>query len=264
MTQPQATRQTALITGASTGIGAELALVFARQGYDLVLVARNEAQLRDVAAQCEKAGNAKARVLVKDLSAASASSEIFQELQSAGVRVDVLMNNAGFGNHGSFAQTDLDTDLRLLQVNIVALTALTKLFLRPMVERGSGKILNVASTAGFQPGPWMATYYASKAYVLHFSEAIAQELAGSGVTVTALCPGPVRTEFSKRAGIQGSRLFRGGAMDAASVAQAGYEGLIRGRRIVIPGISNRLLTIAGRFSPRRATAWIAGKLNEVH
>jgi len=246
------------------GIGRELALVFARNRYDLVLVARNEQQLREVAGRCEAEGGGKARVLVKDLSVQQSAQEIFDELQADNTRVDVLVNNAGFGNWGLFAGTDLDADVRLLNVNIVALTALTKLFVRPMIERRNGRILNVASTAAFQPGPRMATYYASKAYVLHFTEAIAQELAGSGVTVTALCPGPTRTEFGTRAGVQGTRLFRNHASDAASVARAGYEGMMRGRRVVIPGVANRILSVAAQLAPRAMVTWAAGKLNETH
>lgn len=256
---------TALITGASVGIGHELARVFAENGYDLVLVARNREQLEKVAAECQTLGKIKARVLPKDLSLPDSSREIFDELMRDGVAVDVLVNNAGFGTHGRFAEIELDADARLLQVNIVALTALTKLFLREMVARGNGRILNVASTAAFQPGPLMATYYASKAYVLHFSEAIAQEVGGQGVTVTALCPGPVNTEFQQRAGIQGSRPFKGkGIMDARTVARAGFRGLMAGKRIVIPGFTNKFTAAAARFSPRRLATFIAGKLNEVH
>lgn len=256
---------TALITGASVGIGHELARVFAENGCDLVLVARNREQLEKVAAECQTLGKVKARVLPKDLSLPDSSREIFDELMRDGVAVDVLVNNAGFGTHGRFAEIELDADIRLLQVNVVALTALTKLFLREMVARRGGRILNVASTAAFQPGPLMATYYASKAYVLHFSEAIAQEVGSQGVTVTALCPGPVNTEFQQRAGIQGNRLFKGkGIMDARTVARAGFRGLMAGKRIVIPGFTNKLTAAAARFSPRRLATFIAGKLNEVH
>lgn len=256
---------TALITGASVGIGRELARIFAENGHDLVLVARNAEQLQQVAAECESIGKIKARVLPKDLSLANAAREIFDELQRDGISVDVLVNNAGFGNYGPFAQVDLDADLRLIQVNVVALTALTKLFLPDMLARRSGRIMNVASMAAFQAGPLMSTYYASKAYVLHFSEAIANECAGTGVIVSALCPGPVRTEFQSRAGIHGSRLFKGNAaMDALTVALAGYRGLMRGRRIVIPGISNQLIVQLSRFMPRRLTTFIAGKMNKVH
>jgi hypothetical protein len=256
---------TALITGASVGIGRELARIFAENGHDLVLVARNLQQLEQVAAECRSLGTINARVLQKDLSNPDAAREIFERLKLDGVVVDVLVNNAGFGNYGRFTDVELDADIRLLQVNIVALTALTKLFLPPMLDRGAGRILNVASMAAFQAGPWMSTYYASKAYVLHFSEAIANECASRGVTVTALCPGPVKTEFQSRAGIHGSRLFKGNAaMDARTVAQAGYRGLMRGRRIVVPGLSNAMLVRFSRFVPRRLATFIAGKMNKVH
>lgn len=255
---------TVLITGASVGIGAALAKVFAENGHDLVLVARNQSQLESVAAECAASGKIRARVIAKDLSAPGAAAEIFDELAREGVEVSDLVNNAGFGTHGPFADTDLDTDLRLLQVNIVALTALTRLFLPGMISRGTGRIMNVASTAGFLPGPLMATYYASKAYVVNFSQAIAQEVAGKGVTVTALCPGPVATEFQKRAGVQGSRLFKGGGMDAREVALAGYGGMMRGRRIVVPGLSNKLAAGTVGFLPRRLATFLAGRLNEVH
>ena len=261
MTEPR--RPTALVTGASVGIGYELAKVFAERGHDLVLVARDRARLEQAAAQCRTLGSS-VRVIPKDLSEAPAPRELFDELHRDGTRIDVLVNNAGFGTHGCFVEIDLDTDLRLLQVNIVALTHLTKLFAREMVAQGGGKILNVASVAAFQPGPLMATYYASKAYVLHFSEAIAQELRGQGVSVTALCPGPVDTEFQKRAGIEGSRPFRSNrAVDARSVAVAGYDALMRGRRIVIPGIANRILAHTVGFFPRRWVTSIAGRMNEV-
>ena len=254
-------KPTALITGASVGIGYELAKVFARNGHDLALVARNREQLEKVAAECRTLG-AESRVIAKDLSVPGAAQEIFDELSQAGVQVDVLVNNAGFGTHGPFAEIDEDADLGLLQVNIVALTHLTKLFLRPMVARRNGKVLNVASLAAFQPGPFMATYFASKAYVLSFSEAVAAEVAPRGITVTALCPGPVKTEFQKRAGIGATRLSRGHMLDAATVAEVGFRGLMRGRRVVIPSTPDKLMAFGSRLSPRRLSTWIAGKLNE--
>jgi hypothetical protein len=258
-------RSTALITGASVGIGRELARIFAQNGHDLILVARNVAQLDQVAAECRSLGSITARVLQKDLSVPEAPREIFDELKREELAIDVLVNNAGFGNYGRFEDVELDADLRLLQVNVVALTALTKLFLPDMLARRSGRILNVASMAAFHAGPWMSTYYASKAYVLHFSEAIANECTGRGVTVTALCPGPVKTEFQARAGIRGSRLFKSkAAMDARTVALAGYSGLMRGRRIVVPGISNALLVRLSRFIPRKLATFVAGKMNKVH
>lgn len=254
-------KPTALITGASVGIGYELAKVFARNGHDLILVARNREQLEKVAAECRSLG-AESRVIAKDLSLPNAAQEIFDEWSQASVQVDVLVNNAGFGTHGPFAEIDTEADLGLLQVNIVALTHLTKLFLRPMLGRGSGKILNVASLAAFQPGPFMATYYASKAYVLSFSEAVAAEVGRRGITVTALCPGPVKTEFQKRAGIEATRLSQGRVMDAATVAEAGYRALMRGRRLIIPSVPDKFLALASRFAPRRFATWVTGRLNE--
>jgi short-subunit dehydrogenase len=261
MTVTTPARPTALITGASTGIGYELAKVFAENEHDLVLVARGTTQLEKVAAECEALGKITARVLVKDLAVPGAPMEIYEQLKRDNVRVDVLVNNAGFGTYGPFATIDAAENLELLQVNVMALTHLTRLYLPEMIARGSGRNMNVASTAAFLPGPYMATYYASKAYVLHFSEAIATELAGTGVTITALCPGPVNTQFQKRAGIEASKLFRSGAMDARTVALAGYRGMMRGRRIVIPGGANFLATKSVRLIPRRLAAWIAANLN---
>lgn len=254
-------RPVALITGASTGIGYELAKVFAAQGHDLILTARNKDKLREVAEECERLG-VRALVVAADLALPDAPRSIYDGLRSQSLEVDVLVNNAGFGTHGEFARIDADADLQLLQVNIVALTYLTKLFLPDMIARRRGKILNVASTAAFQPGPIMATYYASKAYVLSFSEAIAVECRPYGITVTALCPGPTLTEFQKRAGTESSRLFRKAARDASTVARAGYRGLMRGRRIVVPGVGNRVLAGLVPFVPRRLVTRITRRFNE--
>jgi short-subunit dehydrogenase len=254
-------RPVALITGASGGIGYELARIIAGRGHDVVLVARDLDRLEKVAEECRAMG-AGALVISKDLAAPSAPAEIYEQLQAAKVAIDVLVNNAGFGTHGAFASIPIEADLGLLQVNIVALTHLTKLFLPAMLERGRGRILNVASLAAFQPGPLMATYFASKAYVLYLSEAIAQEVASQGVTVTALCPGPVRTGFRKRAGSEGKSTF-GSAMEAGPVALAGFKGMMRRRRIVIPGVRGRVLVMLGRLAPRRWVAWVAGQMNKV-
>jgi short-subunit dehydrogenase len=177
--------------------------------------------------------------------------------------VDVLVNNAGFGLNGRFAETDLDRELAMIQVNIAALTHLTKLFLKPMVERGRGRILNVASTAAFQPGPLMAVYYASKAYVLSFSEAIAEELGGTGVTVTALCPGPTATGFAEAAEMTNSRLFKlKKPMTSMDVAKAGYRAMQRGKRIVVTGAMNKLLAQSVRISPRALVTKVTRTLQE--
>lgn len=243
--------KTALVTGASGGIGYELARRFAQERYNLVLVARGAGKLDEIAADFRKKYGVEVRTIAKDLSVAGAPEDIYSQLDGAGVKVDVLVNNAGFTVFGKFADTKLEDELQLLQVNIVALTHLTKLFLPEMVERGHGRVLNVASTAAFQPGPLMAVYYASKAYVLFFSEAIATELEGTGVTVTALCPGPTETGFQKRGNMEDSRLVAGRKiMDARTVARAGYRALMKGQAVVIPGPQNFLFAEAIRFMPR--------------
>jgi short-subunit dehydrogenase len=254
--------KTALITGASGGIGYELALLFARDGFDCILVARSHDQLNALAARMESEFRVKTLVLPKDLSKASAVDEIYEEVSAASMPVDVLVNNAGFPVYGLFAQTDLDTELEMLQVNVVALTQLTKLFLRGMIERRYGRILNLASTAAFEPGPLMAVYYASKAYVLSFSEALANELHGSGVTVTILAPGPTRTGFQKRGRLEDSRLVQGNIGDAQSVALAGYRGLMAGKTLVIPGFTNKLIPLIVRVSPRRVVTRVVRRMQE--
>jgi short-subunit dehydrogenase len=243
-------KMTALVTGASGGIGEELARLFAADGHDLVLVARSRDKLARLAAELGERHGVAARVLAADLSRAEAPREIFDELQGAGVGVDALVNNAGFGSYGPFAETDLKSELDMLQVNVVALTHLTKLFLPAMLGRRRGYVSNVASTAAFQPGPLMAVYYASKAYVLSFSEALANECEGTGVRVSALCPGPTETGFVAAAGMSESKLFDRGAMTARDVAAAGYRGLLAGKTVVIPGLRNNLLARSIGFFPR--------------
>src|SRR2546426_1505292 len=254
--------KTALITGASGGIGYELALLLARDGFDCILVARSRDKLDELAARLESEFRVKTLVVARDLSKPSAVDEIYEEVSAASLNVDVLVNNAGFPVFGLFAQTDLQLELEMLQVNVVALTALTKLFLRGMVERRAGRILNLASTAAFEPGPLRAVYYAPKAYVLSFSEALANELSGTGVTVTALAPGATETGFSAHAGSEQSRLFRGATMDARTVAQAGYAAMLQGKPLVIPGLRNKLLAFGVRLAPRRVVTQIARRLQE--
>ena len=254
--------KTALITGASGGIGYELAQLFARDGYDCILVARSQAKLKELAARLEGEHRVKTLVIGKDLSRPSAVDEIFEEVTAASMPVDVLVNNAGFPVFGLFVETDLQVELEMLQVNVLALTALTKLFLKGMVERRAGRILNLASTAAFEPGPLMAVYYASKAYVLSFSEALANELRGTGVTVTALCPGPTRTGFQKRGIMEDSRLVQGHIADPGSVALAGYRGLRAGKTIVIPGFSNKLIPWVVRVSPRGVVTRVVRRMQE--
>lgn len=254
-------RPVALITGASSGIGLDLAKLFAEGGHDLVLVARNEEALRALAADCEKLG-VKAHVLAKDLSNPNAAQEIFDELAARQIAVDVLVNNAGFGTHGMFVRTKLEDEVGMVQVNIIALIQLTRLFLPQMVSRKSGKIMNVASMAGFVAGPYMSVYYATKAFVLSHSIALAQEVRKSGVIVSALCPGPTKTEFQRRAKIAESKLFKKPrSMTSMEVARAGYEGLMKGKLIVVPGFSNKVIRVASKMAPRAMLARVAGKMN---
>jgi short-subunit dehydrogenase len=203
-------------------------------------------------------------VIPKDLSRPTAPEEIYREIESKGIEVDVLVNNAGFNVYGPFSETDSQTEFEMMLVNMIALTRLTKLFLPAMLNRNSGKILNVASTAAFTPGPYAAVYCAGKAYVLSFSEAIAEELRGSGVTVTTLCPGPTLTKFAERANMSDTKIFQGRLASAKDVAEAGYGALMRGKTTVIVGLANRLLIFSLRFSPRRFVALVAkGLLSRV-
>jgi short-subunit dehydrogenase len=250
--------QLALITGASTGIGFELGKLFARDGYNLVIVARSAERLEKAASEFRTISGADVRAVAIDLSEPDAPGRIFDQTGA----VDVLVNNAGFGASGAFAETDLATDLNMIHLNIAALVHLTKLYLTPMLERRSGRILNVASTAGFQPGPGMAVYYASKAFVLSFSEALAEELKGTGVSATALCPGATVTEFAARAGMNDSRLFRLASSGRADqVAAEGYEAMNRGEVLRITGWINKTFVFGNRVIPRFISRKIAQALN---
>jgi uncharacterized protein len=262
MSQNLSGKQTALITGASSGIGLELAHLFAKDGYDLVLVARSGDKLAEIAQDLLTRFSISSRVLVKDLSKPEAAGEIRAELQRDGVRVDVLVNNAGFGNFGRFAKTDLQGELDMIAVNVTNLVHLTKLFLPEMLARKSGRIMNVASTAAFQPGPYMAIYYASKAFVLSFTEAIAEENRHSGVTITAFCPGVTETKFHSRAQIPVPKIPLGTSMDAKTAARIGYAALMRGKTTVISGFQNKLLTLVVRFSPRMQVIKLVRKIQE--
>lgn len=255
---------TALITGASSGIGKELARVFAANHYQLILVARDRARLEALAAELHQKNLVPARVEVCDLADRQALEGLIARLESDRIVVDVLVNNAGIGVEGTFLETEWSREREMLDVNVIALVRLTKAFLPQMVNRRSGRILQVASTAAFQPGPFLALYFATKSLILAFSEALAAELWGTGVTVTALCPGPTHTEFERRLGTD-SRLFKSGipVADAASVAAYGYAALMRGKRVAIPGWSNRFLFILEMFLPRPITlrflAWAIGR-----
>ncbi len=258
-----AQRRTALVTGGSGGIGLQIAKVLARNEFDLVLVARKRDALEAAAGQLEGKYAVRAHVFAADLGRRDAPLAIFEFLHNENIAIEVLVNNAGFGLAGEFADTDLQRELDMIQVNISALTHLTKLFLPAMIKRGSGRVMNVASTAAFQPGPLMAVYYATKAYVLSFSEALAEELRHSGVTVTALCPGPTHTDFAAAALVGNSRLFTAfGVADAADVAEYGVSAMMRGRRVAIPGIKNKIIAQANRFSPRAVTTKVSRILQE--
>jgi short-subunit dehydrogenase len=247
---------TALITGASSGIGLELARVFAREGYGLVLVARNQKRLEEIAQELRPA---EAQVIALDLSLPGAPEEI----NGKAPKVDVLVNNAGFGVFGKFVEKGLAEELNMMQLNMTALVTLTRLYLPAMISAGNGKIMNVASTAAFQPGPLMAIYFATKAFVLSFSEAIANELEGTGVIVSALCPGPTASDFQERAKMQNSALVKGRKMmDSRTVAEAGYRGLMAGKTIVIPGLANKLLTHSLRLSPRSIVTKMVRRMQE--
>ncbi len=255
-------RKTALITGASFGIGAEFARIFAREGYNLVLVARSADKLRQVASELEKAHGTRSLILAADLTDPGAPAYVIDQTTRADIQVDMLVNNAGFGQYGFFAENDLDECLRQIQLNVTTLTHLTRLYLPGMIERKDGGVLNVASTAAFQPGPLMAVYFATKSYVLLFSEALANELSGTGVTVTCLCPGATATEFHKRANATGMRLLKFGSMDARTVGEDGYRALMAGKPVVISGFKNWLLAQSIRFSPRSMVTAIARKIQE--
>ena len=249
----------ALITGASMGIGHELAKVFAAGKFNLVLVARNEARLNKVAEELRAQFGIESKILSKDLSLPAASQEIFEALRDT--PISVLVNNAGFGWRGAFAECDLQQHaLDMMHVNMDSLVALTRLFVPPMLARKQGRILNVASTAAFQPGPFANIYFATKSFVLSFSTALAEELDGTGVTVTALCPGSTRTEFFDRAGMKNMRP-EWHMMDADVVARAGYRGLMRGKRVVIPGLMNKLTSKLTNFVPTGVTTKIVRKIN---
>ena len=228
-----------------------------------MLVARNSSRLAQVADELQRQFGITAKSFPLDLSAGSAPQFLFDQLARESLTIEVLVNNAGYGKLGAFAEVSGEESLGQIQLNIQALTHLTKLFLGPMLEKKSGRILNVASTAGFQPGPLMAVYYATKAYVISFSEALANELQGTGVSVTCLCPGVTDTEFQKRAGTEGTRLFRQmRPMDATTVALDGYRALMKGKPLVISGFRNWLLAQSLRVSPRRAVTAISRRLIE--
>lgn len=251
-TTPSNTTFTALITGASAGIGYALAELFARHGHNLVLVARSEEKLRSMAQQFGTMYRVQTKVIAADLSKHDAPVKLFDQLRQEATAIDVLVNNAGFGYYGAFRESDIQRELDMMQLNMVSLTHLCKLFLNQLPKGQHGKIMNVSSTAAFPPaGPFMAVYYASKAYVQSFTEALAAELENENITVTALCPGPTKTNFKDAANLEGSGLFsKQFVADARSVARAGFDGMMAGKVVVIPGINNKLTVFSTRVVPR--------------
>ena len=251
-----------LITGASGGLGYEFAKLFARDRHNLILVARSGDKLAQVAAELQAKG-VTVKTFAIDLGNPRAAKFLYDQIQSEGMTIDVLVNNAGFGAYGNFAQMSEDQILGQINLNITALTELTRLFLPPMISRRKGRIMNVASTAGFQAGPLLAVYYATKAYVISFSEAIANELRDSGVTVTCFCPGATNTGFAGRAGNDKTRLFKQlGAMSADKAALDGYRALMEGRTLAISGMHNWLVVQSTRFAPRKLVTAISRWISE--
>ena len=243
-------KETVLITGASSGIGRELARCFAADGCRLILLARNTDALEALAGELRQAHEIETLVLTADLSRPETPARVFKELQGRGIKVDVLVNNAGFGANGTFAGLPLPRQLEMIQVNITALTNLTGLFLPGMIERRRGGVLNVGSLAGFLSGPGMNVYYATKAFVLSFTEALAEELAGTGVTATALCPGPTATNFGNISHGQKMRRLNTPKMPAATVASFGHRAFRQGRPLAIPGWQYHVLLLLLRIMPR--------------
>ena len=252
----------ALITGASTVIGRELAYIAAENDYDVALVARTSEPLESVAADVERKTSRNAHIFPIDLSVPNAARALIADVAQAGLTVDVLINNAGFGLVGKFWELPDDEQMQMVQLNVGALTQLTRLYLPDMIERRTGYILNVASTAAFQPGPMMAVYYASKSYVVSFSEAVHNEAKDFGVKVCCLCPGPTSTEFNKRAGMTNSKLFERGVMSAVEVAHIGWNAMKEAKPLVVAGRLNATVAFLTRFAPRQMAAGIARAMQE--
>lgn len=254
---------TALITGASNGIGLELAKIHASKGDNLVLVARNDSKLNELKNQLESLYKTQVQVISKDLSVPNAAQEVYNETTRQGIPINYLINNAGFGDFGSFYTADWDKAQRMINLNIASLTQFTHLYLKDMVNSGSGRIMNVASTAAFQPVPTMAVYSATKAYVLSFSEAVNNEVRDKGVTVTALCPGPTATGFRTAAAMEKSGLVQNSkSVGAKEVAEFGYKAMMSGKAVAIHGTKNYIMTRAASFFPRKMVINITRKMME--
>lgn len=255
--------KTALITGASSGIGLELAKIFASKGINLIIASRNIIELAHLGTELSQKHKIYVEEIEIDLSRPGAAKKLYDEVKSLNFEIEYLINNAGFGDYGLFYESDWDKQERMINLNMLALTHLTRLFLPEMVKRKSGKIMNVASTAAFQPGPLMSVYYASKSYVLFFSEAIANELEGTGVTVTALCPGPTKSGFQKTANVEHSKSLDGKSIPIAKdVAEYGYRAMMKGKRVAIHGMLNRELAFFSRRAPKKFILNTVRRMNE--
>jgi hypothetical protein len=252
---------TALITGASAGLGRDYARLFAADGHDVVLVARRRERLEELARELRANHGIQAHALAFDLADPATPERLYAAVRERQLTIDFLVNNAGFGTVGAFAEADRRREVEMIQVNVTALVDITRLFLPDMLARRRGHVLNVRSGAGFQPGPFMATYYASKAFVNSFTEALAWELGGTGVTATVSCPGATATEFADHAGNANSLLFKMGAADSRAVARQGYQAMTAGRRMVVHGLLSKLGVQALRVSPRAAVLALAARLN---
>ena len=240
-----------LITGASGGIGRELAVIAAHEGHNLVLVARNQEKLVGLADELEKLSGIKTHVIAADLGQAGAIKTVHNELEAKNIQIDTLINNAGFGDFGDFASTELSTQLGMIDLNVRSLTELTHLLLPDMIKHGTGRVMNLGSVASFVPGPMMSVYFASKAYVLSFSEALSEELRGSGVTVTCLCPGSTSTGFGESAHVSETHSTRTSKVTARDVAEYGWRAMVNGKPVAVHRVSNRFAVWATRFLPRK-------------
>lgn len=252
---------TALITGASGGIGLELAKIHASKGGDLVLVARNKSRLDELKNELEGKYQIKVYSIGKDLSQINSAKEVYEETREQRIQVEYLINNAGFGDYGMFAETDWNKELQMINLNITTLTQFTKLYLQDMLKRGSGRIMNVASTAAFQSGPTMAVYFATKAYVLSFSEAVDNEVSDKGVRIITLCPGATESGFQAAAAMEESNLVKGKQLPSSrEVAEYGYKAMLKGKTVAIHGTMNKILAASVRFMPRSLVVKITRKI----
>jgi hypothetical protein len=253
----------ALVTGASSGLGLEFARILAREGYSLVIAARRLERLQDLATNLKELYSVEVQPIESDLSSSDGAAELYRSVREREIVPKVLVNNAGIGDLGDFAEMDIERLVSMIEINCVSLAHLTRLFLPEIIARGGGRILNVSSAAAFQPGPYMAAYYASKAFVQSLSEALSEELADRGVTVTALCPGPTRSEFQESARMDTEKYFaKPGIPTAQEVAEYGYSAMVKGKRVAIHGFRFKLLLLLTRFLPRRAVVFAVSRLQQ--